>query len=168
MKTIKKYNDFLNESLLSNIGDFLKKIFRISPKDEVTVSTEDTEDSVPIEEIKPKELSVTDVIIDWSNSVMNQNQQVNNNLQKMADDISLDFYKNNLTSKISVINESPNISFYYTFDDGRKIKLSYIPGGNRGIIVYEMKNNSTTTFDINATIVNNWINEFSKLRTFAK
>ena len=139
MKNIKKYDDFLNESLLSNIGDFLKRIFKITPKDKVVLSTEDTKKSEPIEEVKPKELSVTDAIINWSNNVSIQNQYVNNNLQKMADDISLDFYKNNSETKITVVNENPNIAFYYKFDDGRKIKLSYIPGGIRGIIIYEMK-----------------------------
>lgn len=94
--------------------------------------------------------------------------EVNDSLQRMADDISADFMRNPSAHKIRVAIEPPNQSFYYTFDGGRKIKLSFMPGGSRGIIIYEMRDHRVMTFDINSFTVNNWINEFSKLRTFAR
>ena len=46
--------------------------------------------------------------------------------------------------------------------------MSYMPGGKRGIIIYEVTKTTFIKFDINSFTVNNWVNEFSKLRTFAK
>lgn len=149
----------------NKIGDLFRKLFKISTKEKASVKTEETKEETPKEK-EPYQVAFDDLtkaVINMANS----NIEVNNNLQKMADDISIDFSRNRSSNKIYIYSEYPNQVFSYTFSDGRKVKMSYIPGGDRGSIIWQQKYNLVTTFDINSTTVNNWINEFSKLRSFS-
>ena len=92
---IVKYDEFLNENVFSSISSFLKNLFKVKSEDGAKVTTE-IEKEDPIEDI-----SLTDAVNDWSNKQL----QVNNNLQMMATDISIDFYKNPASNKLSVVNE---------------------------------------------------------------